>query len=100
MINIEEVKKLSRLSKIKFSDEEMKDMIPKLQNIIGLIKELQHVDTDGVEPLTSVVRTVPYTREDKVTDGGIEDDLFINAPGKSSALAKEIKCFVVPKVVE
>jgi aspartyl-tRNA(Asn)/glutamyl-tRNA(Gln) amidotransferase subunit C len=100
MISLEEIKQLSRLCRIKFSEDEVGDLMSKLNNVIGLIKQLENVDTEGVEPLTSVVASKLYTREDKVTDGGIEDDLFINVPGKSANLAREIKCFIVPKVVE
>ena len=97
---LEEIKQLSRLSKIKFAENEIDAFLSKLQNVIGLINQLQHVDTEGIQPLTSVVDTKIYTREDKVTDGGIEDDLFMNVPGKSADLAREIKCFIVPKMVE
>jgi len=98
MITIEEVKQLSRLCRIKFSENETSSLVGKLQNVIGLIQQLQGVNTDGIEPLTSVVDASARTREDKVTIGNI--DLFTNVPGKTASLAKEIKCFIVPKVVE
>jgi aspartyl-tRNA(Asn)/glutamyl-tRNA(Gln) amidotransferase subunit C len=100
MLDLVQVKKLSRLSRIKLPENEMEGFITKLQNVMDMIATLEEVNTDGVEPLTSAVRAHLYTREDKVTDGGIEDQLFANVPGKSASLAKEIKCFVVPKVVE
>jgi aspartyl-tRNA(Asn)/glutamyl-tRNA(Gln) amidotransferase subunit C len=100
MISLEEVKQLSRLCKIKFSDNEIGDVVNKLQNVIELIEQLEEVDTDGIEPLTSVVKMNLRMREDEVTIGHIEDELFSNVPGSSAALAHEIKCFVVPKVVE
>ena len=100
MISLEEIKQLSRLCKIKFTDDEIQDVRSKLSNVIKLIEQLKEVNTDGVEPLTSVVDAKLKLREDKVTDGNIEDELFANVPGSSASLAKEIKCFVVPKVVE
>ncbi|MGV2433038.1 MAG UNVERIFIED_CONTAM: aspartyl/glutamyl-tRNA amidotransferase subunit C [Rickettsiaceae bacterium] len=65
-----------------------------------MIDKLKDVNTDNVEPLTSVVDAKLSMREDKVTDGGIVEELFSNAPGNNSSMAKEIKCFIVPKVVE
>ena len=39
--------------------------------------------------------------KDEVTEGNIQEDLFKNVPaGDKSNLAKEIKCFIVPKMVE
>jgi aspartyl-tRNA(Asn)/glutamyl-tRNA(Gln) amidotransferase subunit C len=100
MISLEEVKQLSRLCRIKFSDDEIDGVVIKLQNVINMIEQLQEVDTDGIEPLTSVVNAKLRMREDEVTVGNLEDQLFANVTGSSAALAKEIKCFVVPKVVE
>jgi aspartyl-tRNA(Asn)/glutamyl-tRNA(Gln) amidotransferase subunit C len=100
MINIQELKKISRLSRIKMLDNEVDAFVTKLQSVMKMINTLQEVNTDGVEPLTSAVRAHLYTREDKVTDGDIVEELFVNVPGASSSLAREIKCFVVPKVVE
>ena len=100
MISLEEVKQLSRLCKIKFRDDEIDGFISKLQNVIGLMDQLQQVNTENIEPLASVEKAGLRMRKDQVTDGGIEDELFVNVPGLSANLAKEIKCFVVPKMVE
>ena len=100
MINLKEIKQLSRLSKIKITDSEAEGLISKLTSVMSMISKLNEVDTEGVEPLTSVVNATLYRRPDVVTDGGLEKDLFANVPGKSAELAREIKCFVVPKVVE
>ena len=100
MIDLDVMKKLSKLTKIKLPDSEIDGFISKLQNVVNMIDTLKEVDTEGVEPLTSAVRANLYLRKDEVTDGGIVDDLFLNVPGNSAALAKEIKCYIVPKVVE
>jgi aspartyl-tRNA(Asn)/glutamyl-tRNA(Gln) amidotransferase subunit C len=44
--------------------------------------------------MTSVTPMVMKLREDKITDGGIADDIVKNAP------ATEDHFFMVPKVVE
>ena len=59
---------------------------------------LNEVDTDGVEPMTSVVHQGLPMREDVVTEGytggGQPDNVVANAP------KTEDHFFVVPRVVE
>lgn len=100
MITQDDVKKAARLGKIKFSDAEIEKYTSQLSSIMGMIEELQEVDTTGIKPLTSVHNATLRMREDEVTEGDLGAALFTNAPGKYAAFAKEIKCFVVPKVVE
>ena len=59
-----------------------------------LEKQLNEVDVDGVEPMTSVVETTLPMREDVVTDGNIQDQVLANAPRSEDGF------FVVPKAVE
>jgi aspartyl-tRNA(Asn)/glutamyl-tRNA(Gln) amidotransferase subunit C len=65
-----------------------------------MIQEIQQVDCTNVEPLVSVCEQEPFTRKDEVTEKDLGPALFVNAPGKDAEFAKEIKCFIVPKVVE
>ncbi len=100
MIDLDSMNKLSRLTKIKLPEHEIDAFISKLQNVMDMINTLKDVNTDDVEPLTSAVRANLHLRKDEVNDGGMVEDLFTNVPGGSAALAREIKCYVVPKVVE
>ena len=100
MITQDEVKKATRLVKIKFTDEEIAKYADQLGNIMGMIDELNAVNTDNVEPLTSVHDAHTRMRDDAATEQDLGSALFNNAPGGSANLAKEIKCFIVPKVVE
>jgi len=88
------VLKVARLSRIRTSDEEAEVLSGELSNILQMIEELNEVNTDGVEPMTSVVEMEAPLREDKVTDGGIPDKVLANAPEEAAGF------FVVPKVVE
>jgi len=58
------------------------------------IEQLSEVDTDGVEPMTSVVAVKLPLREDVVTEGGDASRILSNAPKAIDGF------FVVPKVVE
>jgi aspartyl-tRNA(Asn)/glutamyl-tRNA(Gln) amidotransferase subunit C len=62
--------------------------------ILGFIEQLNEVDVDGVEPMTSVTPMRLKRREDVVTDGDQQDKVLSNAPDAREGF------FAVPKVVE
>jgi aspartyl-tRNA(Asn)/glutamyl-tRNA(Gln) amidotransferase subunit C len=88
------VGKIARLARIKVTEQEKETLSAELTNILKMIEELNAVNTEGVEPLTSVVQMQLFQREDKVTDGGISPKILSNAPEQAAGF------FVVPKVVE
>jgi aspartyl-tRNA(Asn)/glutamyl-tRNA(Gln) amidotransferase subunit C len=88
------VQRIARLARIKVTGEEAKALETELSGILQWVKQLDEVDTSGVEPMTSVIPMTLKQRPDVVTDGGIADDVVANAP------AREDHFFVVPKVVE
>lgn len=88
------VRRIARLARIKITDEEAKALETELSGILDWVKQLDEVDTAGVEPMTRVVAMTLKKRPDVVTDGEIADDVVANAP------AREDHFFVVPKVVE
>ena len=62
--------------------------------ILGFIEQLNEVDVDGVEPMTSVTPQVLKKREDVVRDGDQQAKVLANAPDAREGF------FAVPKVVE
>ncbi len=93
-IDTETVEKIARLARIKVTDTEKEKYSKELNNIIEWIEMLKDVDTDGIEPLTSVVDMTLYMREDEITDGNIQEKVLMNAPETAEGF------FVVPKVLE
>ena len=93
-ITLAETKKVSRLARIRVSDEEAEHYNAELNSILGWIEQLQEVDTEGVPQMTSVCAMDLPMRKDEVDDGGDQDAILKNAP------ANDYGCFVVPKVVE
>jgi aspartyl-tRNA(Asn)/glutamyl-tRNA(Gln) amidotransferase subunit C len=65
-----------------------------LNAMLAFVEQLEEVDVEGVEPMTSVTPMEMKKRPDVVNDGGIPDDIIKNAP------ATEDHFFLVPKVVE
>jgi len=100
MLSKEELEKLSHLSKIRLSEAEKGDFCQKLRSTMDMIENLGEVDTKGVEPLNSVIDASARFRADEVSETNIDAELFSNAPSGTDKMAKEIKFFVVPKMVE
>lgn len=100
MITDLEFKKLQKLSRISFANDELEGFASKLTSVVNMIDELKDVDCENVEPLRSVCDIDQRMRDDKITESDISEELFVNIPEKGSNFAKEIKCFVVPKVIE
>ena len=88
------VRRIARLARIKVTEEEARTLEGELSAILQWVEQLEEVDTDGVEPMTSVIDVDMKKRHDVVTDGGIPDDIVRNAPQRDDNF------FVVPKVVE
>lgn len=90
----DDVKKVARLSRIAVPEDKLDTLAGELTGIMGWIEQLNEVDIEGVEPMTSVVAAKLPMREDEVTDGGIQDQILANAPKSDEGF------FVVPKAVE
>ena len=88
------VARIALLARLKVPEEELAPLAGELSGILAWIEQLSEVDTKDVEPLSSVSDVTLPMRADKVTDGGIADDIVRNAP------ASEDHFFLVPKVVE
>lgn len=88
------VRKVARLARIAEPEEKLEPLAKELSAILNWIEQLNEVDTDGVEPMTTSVETTLPMRDDVVTEGGDPAKVLANAP----KAAKNF--FVVPKVVE
>ena len=88
------VRRIAHLARIAVTDAEVPHLQGELNAMLAFVEQLQEVDIDGVEPMTSVTPMEMKKRADVVDDGEIADDIMRNAP------AAENHFFLVPKVVE
>jgi aspartyl-tRNA(Asn)/glutamyl-tRNA(Gln) amidotransferase subunit C len=93
------VKKVAALARIALPDADAERLAPELSQILGWIEQLGEVDTDGVEPMSTVIPNSLRLRDDVVdadplTGGGRRDALMRNAPQAEHGF------FTVPKVIE
>ena len=93
-MDTETVKRIAHLARIDVADSELDALADELGAIIGWVEQLAEVDTNGVEPMTSVAEATLPRRADEVTDGGLRDDVLANAPDHEKGF------YTVPKVVE
>ena len=93
-VSPEQVRHIAKLARIAMSDDELERLLPELNNILGWVEQLGEVNTDGVEPLTSVIDQKLRLRDDVVNDGNIRDEILMNAPEAQHGF------FAVPKVIE
>ena len=88
------VRKVAKLARIAEPEDRLEPLAKELSGIMAWIEQLNEVDTDGVEPMTTSVHTKLPMREDVVTEGGDPAKVLGNAPRTEKGF------FVVPKVVE
>jgi aspartyl-tRNA(Asn)/glutamyl-tRNA(Gln) amidotransferase subunit C len=93
-LDTDTVRRIARLARIHVDDADLAPLADELNNILGWIEQLDEVDTDGVEPMTSVVEMVQRLRADQMSDGNLQDEVLANAPAAADGF------FAVPKVVE
>jgi len=93
-VTAETVKKIARLSRLHVEEDRLAHLADEMNGILAWIEQLQEVDVDGVEPMTSAVEMAAPLRQDKITDGGVRDKVLANAP------KSEAGYFVVPRSVE
>lgn len=88
------VRRIAALARIRLEDAEVAQAEAELNGILGWIKQLQAVPTEGVEPMAGGGAVSLRQRPDAVTDGGQAEAILANAPDRIGDY------FGVPKVVE
>jgi aspartyl-tRNA(Asn)/glutamyl-tRNA(Gln) amidotransferase subunit C len=88
------VRRIAHLARIAVTDAEVPHLQGELNAMLAFVEQLQEVNVEGVEPMTSVMPMDMKKREDIVNDGEIVDKVTVNAPESEDLF------FLVPKVVE
>ena len=86
--------RVAKLARIKVEEDALPALAEEFNNILGFIEQLNEVDVEGVEPMTSVTPQRLKRRVDEMTDGDQQDKALSNAPDAREGF------FAVPKVVE
>lgn len=86
--------RVAKLARIKVDESALPALASEFNTILGFIEQLNEVDVEGVDPMTSVTPQRLKRREDVVTEGDQQDKVLANAPDAREGF------FAVPKVVE
>lgn len=93
-ISKEEIIHLSKLSNISLSDQQIQQLQPDLENIIGYISQLDELNTEGIEPTYQCFDMQNIWRQDEITEFEANRDDLIALSAESTE--HQIK---VPKVL-
>ncbi|UCE32548.1 MAG: Asp-tRNA(Asn)/Glu-tRNA(Gln) amidotransferase subunit GatC [Burkholderiales bacterium] len=90
----DDVMRVSELARLELDAGELEHTLAQLNEVFGLIEQLQAVATDGVEPMTHVQDLALRLRQDQVTAVDRREDYQAVAPAVEAGL------YLVPKVIE
>ncbi len=93
-LNLADVKRIAHLARIAVEEDEMPGYLQQLSNILGLVEEMQAVDTTGIEPMAHAQDVVLRLRDDVVTETDRHAAYQAVAPQVEAGL------YLVPKVIE
>lgn len=93
-IDTDTAARVARLARIRVEPADLPALAREFNTILGFIGQLNEVDVEGVEPMTSVTPMRLKRRADVVTEGDMQEKILSNAPDAREGF------FAVPKVVE
>ncbi len=102
-LSIEDIKKIAHLARIEVSEIEAQATLTKLTGIMGLIEQMQAIDTSGIVPMSHAQDLNQRLRDDVVTKINLRDDFQKNAPVLGNGSAEQAVAgglYLVPKVIE
>ena len=88
-----DVEKIAELARLKFTDEDLENFTPQMNEILSYMDKLNELDTENVKPLSHPVEQTNVFREDGLKPSISTEDALKNAPDKNE------HHFKVPKVI-
>ena len=88
------LEKIAHLARLEIDEKDIPKMMEDMSKMVSFVEKLDEVDTEGVEPLTTMSHEINALREDVVKDQLSKDEVLKNAPKKDENF------FRVPKVLE
>ena len=94
LIDTKMAARVAKLARIRVDAADLPALAQEFTNISGFIEQLNEVNVEGIEPMTSVTPQRLFRREDVVNDGNQQVAVLSNAPDAREGF------FAVPMVVE
>lgn len=92
-ISRDDVRRIAQLAHLDLSEEEYDLYAKQLSSILDYMKQLDRLNTCGIEPTAHIVATFDTLRGDEVRGSIPRDDALANAPESAEGL------FKVPRVI-
>jgi aspartyl-tRNA(Asn)/glutamyl-tRNA(Gln) amidotransferase subunit C len=93
-VDADTVRRIAHLARIAVPETEIAHLQGELNAMLAFVEQLQEVNVEGVEPMTSVTPMAMKKRHDVVTAGEDAEAVLKNAPQSADNF------YLVPKVVE
>jgi aspartyl-tRNA(Asn)/glutamyl-tRNA(Gln) amidotransferase subunit C len=93
-LSAQDIKRIAHLARIEVNESDVEASLQKLSGILGLIEQMQAVDTSGIVPMSHSQDITQRLREDAVTETDQRALFQSNAPAVENGL------YLVPKAIE
>lgn len=93
-LSLADVRRVADLARLAIDETEARAVLSQINDVFGLIAEMQAVDTRGVEPMSHALDLVQPLRADIVTEPDQHARFQAIAPHVEGGL------YLVPKVIE
>ena len=93
-LKLDDVKRVAHLARVAIDEAEAQAVLSQMNDVFGLIEQMQAVDTRGVEPMSHALDVTQRLRADAVTEADQRPGFQAIAPQVEGGL------YLVPKVIE
>jgi len=93
-ITPDHVRAIAHLARLGVAEDRLSEYAGELNTVLGLVEQMNDVDTDGVEPMAHPFHASQRLREDTVSEENQREVLQRGAPAVEAGL------FQVPKVID
>jgi aspartyl-tRNA(Asn)/glutamyl-tRNA(Gln) amidotransferase subunit C len=93
-VTLADVDHIAALARLGLREAERESLRAELESILGYVDQLRGLDTEAVEPTTSIVRIHAALREDRVTSLESAETLLAGAPDRDGTFLR------VPKILQ
>ena len=93
-IDQDEIEKIAELARIRIAEDQIGQVTRRITEILGMVDQLQAVDTSQVEPMANPLDATQKLRADIITESNRREDFQAIAPAVEDGL------YLVPKVID
>jgi aspartyl-tRNA(Asn)/glutamyl-tRNA(Gln) amidotransferase subunit C len=94
MIKQDEIEKIAELARIRIAEDQIGELTQRITEILGMVDQLQAVDTRAVTPMANPLDATARLRADVITETNQRDAFQAIAPAVENGL------YLVPKVID